>query len=124
MNVWPKILHLALCHQPPLPSGASRVSSLDRHPFLQRFHLLAARPDGDPSLWPSVSDKTQELVVLLRSIRGLHATSIVPCTLPKPAVAIGGQLAVSVRKASQTPSEQMPVVYSLSHTGKGCDIFS
>ncbi len=48
------------------------VSSLDRHPFLQRFSLVAARPDGDPSLWPPVWDKTQELVLLLRSIRGLQ----------------------------------------------------
>jgi hypothetical protein len=57
---------------PPLQSGASRVSSLDRDLFLQRFSPLAAQPDGDPSRWPPVRDKAQELALLLRSIRGLH----------------------------------------------------
>ena len=54
---------------PPPPPPLRVVSSLDRDPYPKRF---SAHPDEDPSLWPPVWDKTQELVILLRSIRGLH----------------------------------------------------
>lgn len=52
---------------PPLPSGASRVWIVTLPSSASPY--FAARPDGIPKLWPPAWDKTQGLILLLRSIR-------------------------------------------------------